>query len=83
MPTVAGIIEYYGLEQGMNRALAETIAAELRKFSEPINRLSQLSGNLESGSGESTRQHLGKIMLEIEDIWRSIIREFPDLDLGF
>jgi hypothetical protein len=67
----------------MDRALAEMIALELRKLTEPINRLSELSENLESGTGEPMRQHLGKIMFEIEDIWRPIIREFPNLDRDF
>lgn len=63
----------------MDRSLAETIALELRKFSEPINGLSQLSTDLENEIGESMRQHLGQITFEIDDIWRPIIREFPDL----
>lgn len=64
----------------MNEVLAEAIAVELRKLSEPINRLSHLSVDLASEIGEPMREHLGKIMFEIEDIWRPIIREFPSLD---
>jgi hypothetical protein len=63
----------------MNRALAETIVAELRKLTQPLNKLSQLSTSLESDVAQPMRQHLGQIMFEIEDIWRPIIREFPNL----
>lgn len=64
----------------MDRNLAEAIATELRKLSEPINRLSHLSTDLESSIAEPMRQHLGQIMFEVEDIWQPIIREFPNLD---
>ncbi len=67
----------------MDRTLAEAIATELRKLSEPINRLSRLSTDLESSLAESMRQHLGQIMFEVEDIWQPIIREFPNLDPNY
>lgn len=67
----------------MDRTLAEAIATELRKLSEPINRLSRLSTDLESSLAKSMRQHLGQIMFEVEDIWQPIIREFPNLDPNY
>ena len=65
----------------MDRAVAEMLIAELDKFSEPINNLSALSDKLgDKIAGETMRRHLGTIMFEVEDIWRPIVREFPDLD---
>jgi len=66
----------------MEHALAVAVVTELRKFSEPINRLKELSEGLENERGKEMRQNFGRVMFEIDDVWRPIAREFPDLDPG-
>lgn len=64
----------------MDRVLSENIIGLLLGFSNPINELTDLSDKLTLDEAKELRLHLGKIMIEIDEIMVPILHQYPDLD---
>lgn len=64
----------------MDRQLAAEVMDQLLAFSAPFNVLTEISLRLPVEEGQQMRRLLGSAMLDIIELMRPIIQEYPDLD---
>lgn len=65
----------------MNRKSAETAIGLIKDFDRIFNELTIITTELnDKDEGKFIRGHLGRAMIEFDDILRHIIKQHPDLD---
>lgn len=65
----------------MNRKSAETAISLVKGFDRIFNELTIITTELDDkDEGKFIRGHLGRTMIEFDEILRHIIKQYPDLD---